>query len=266
MRPTHLTVFAFLGLAAMAAATTACGGASSGPAGSAGAAQPISTAGKRVDPATAGTISGKVTLDGPASAPETLRIAVDQTCIDALGTAPKSDAVLVSADGAVQNAFVYIKDTLADYTFDPPSGAVTLDQKGCRYAPRIFGVRVGQPVDIVNSDATFHNIHALPMVNQEFNRGMAQQGMRMQQVFTAPEQMIRFKCDVHAWMTAYAGVMTHPFFATTAADGTFTITGVPPGKYTLVSWHEKFGTRTTPIDVAPSQAVTTNFVMSATGK
>ena len=222
--------------------------------------------GKKVDAATAGSVTGKVTLSGPAPAVEVMRVAVDQTCIDAMGSSAKSDAILVGADGAVQNAFVYIKDTLSDYTFDVPTAPVVLDQLGCRYAPRIFGVRVGQPVEMVNSDATLHNVHAMPMVNQEFNRGMPKQHSRMTQIFTAPEQMVRFKCDLHAWMNAYGGVMPHPFFFVTGADGAFSLKGIPPGKYEVAVWTEKLGSTTQTIEIGNSQAVSLNFTLDASKK
>ena len=229
--------------------------------------------GKKVDPATAGSVSGTVTLTGPAPAVEEVRVAVDQTCLQAMGASAgatsaliKSDAILIGSDGAIQNAFVYIKDTLSDYAFDVPTAAVVLDQKGCRYAPRIFGVRVGQPLEIVNSDATLHNVHAMPMVNQEFNRGMPQQNSRMTEIFTAPEQMVRFKCDLHAWMSAYGGVMPHPFFAVTGADGAFSLKGVPPGKYDVAVWHEKLGSATRTIEIGNSQVVALNFTLRADKK
>ena len=156
------------------------------------------------------------------------------------GPNPQSDAVLIGADGALKNVFVYIKDGL-----DPAllvrrrrPQAVVLDQKGCIYSPRVVGVRVGQPLEIVNSDPTLHNVHALPMANQEFNQGQPFQGIRMTKTFTAPEVMVRFKCDVHGWMAAYVGVVAHPFFAVTDADGTFEMKGLPPGTYT-----SKRGTR-----------------------
>jgi len=171
--------------------------------------------------------------------------------------------VLVSADGGIANAFVYIKDTMAEYAFDVPAAAVSLDQKGCRYSPRIFGVRVGQAVDIVNSDATLHNVHALPMINGEFNKGQPVQGSHMTQVFTAPEVMVRFKCDVHGWLTAYGGVMTHPFFAVTSADGRFTIEGLPPGEYELAVWHEKFGTSSLSVKVITASTQDANFTLTA---
>jgi plastocyanin len=220
-------------------------------------------AAKHVDPATAGSLSGRVTFTGTPPTPDVVRISADPVCIQALGGSTKSDAILIGDDGAVQNAFVYIKDTLSDYAFDVPTAAVTLDQKGCRYSPRIFGVRVGQAVDIVNSDATLHNVHALPMVNSEFNKGEPTQGSHMMQVFTAPEVMIRIKCDVHGWMTAYAGVMAHPFFAVTGPDGSFSMTGVPPGEYELAVWHEKLGTTSQTVKIGASQAQTANFTLAA---
>lgn len=252
----------------LALSSAACGAASSADSASAASDSPAASAtqARRVDQATAGSISGKVTLNGPAPAPEMMRIAADQTCIAAMGSSAKSDAILVGADGAIQNAFVYIKDTLSDYAFDAPAVPVVLDQVGCRYTPRIFGVRVGQPVEMLNSDATMHNVHALPMVNQEFNRGMPQQNSRMTQIFTAPEQMVRFKCDLHPWMNAYGGVMPHPFFAVTGADGAFSLKGVPPGNYELVIWHEKLGSATKAVEIGNSQAVSLSVTLSADKK
>ncbi len=202
-------------------------------------------------------------FNGTPPPADMIRISADPVCIQALGGNTKSEAVLVAADGGIQNAFVYIKDTLADYTFDPPAAAVTLDQKGCRYSPRIFGVRVGQAVDITNSDATLHNVHALPMVNGEFNKGQPTQGSHMMQVFTAPEVMVRFKCDVHGWMTAYGGVMAHPFFAVTGADGSFSMKGMPPGDYEVAVWHEKLGTSSQTVKIGANQAQTASFTLSA---
>ena len=93
-----------------------------------------------------------------------------------------------------------------------------LDQKGCIYMPRVLGVRAGQPVKILNSDPTMHNVHSLPMANQEMNQSKPVRGFRERQTFTAPEVMVRFMCNVHSWMAAYVGVVAHPFFAVTDAD------------------------------------------------
>jgi hypothetical protein len=134
-----------------------------------------------------------------------------------------------------------------------------LDQRGCRYTPHVFGVQVGQPVEIVNSDPTLHNVHAMPKTNDEFNFGQPVQGMRMRRTFSKPEVMVPVRCDVHGWMNAYAGVVTHPFHAVTTADGAFAIKGLPPGKYTLEAWHERLGTQTQTITIDGKKDATATF-------
>jgi plastocyanin len=224
---------------------------------------PPSGGGKQVDPTTTGDISGRVGFTGTPPPVDVIRVGIDPVCAQTVGANVQSQAVLVGKDGALENVFVYVKDGLDPaYTFAIPTTPVTLDQRGCRYTPRVFGVRAGQPVEILNSDATLHNVHALPMMNQEFNQGEPTQGARMQKTFTVPEVMVRFKCDVHAWMTAYVGVMTHPFFAVTGADGTFSIQGLPPGTYTLEAWHEKFGTRTANVTITEHQTQHASFSFS----
>ena len=234
----------------------ACGG--SEPA----APAPASGGGVAVDAATAGSLSGRVTFTGTPPAPEMLQMGTDPACQAAAGgaSAVQSDAVLVDASGNVANAFVYVKDGLdPKYSFPIPETPVVLDQVGCVYRPRVVGIRVGQTFEAVNSDDTLHNVHSLPTQNVEFNEGQPLKGMRLTRVFDKPEVMMRFKCNVHSWMAAYVGVLPHPFFAVTAADGSFSIPGLPPGTYTIEAWHERFGTRTLQVTVGDREAVTANI-------
>jgi hypothetical protein len=62
--------------------------------------------------------------------------------------------------------------------------------------------------------------------------------------------MVPIKCDVHPWMQAYAGVMDHPFFAVSGADGKFEIKDLADGEYEVVAWHSKFGEQTGKLKVA----------------
>jgi len=235
----------------------ACGSEPAGPV-------PAATGGGvPVDPATTGTLSGKVSFSGVPSAPEMLQMGTDPACVVGGVAERPSDAVLVDDAGGVQNAFVYIKDGLdPKYSFPVPQTAVEIDQSGCLYKPRVLGVQLGQALEIVNDDDTLHNVHALPVDNVEFNEGQPIKGLRLTHLFTKPEVMVRFKCNVHSWMTAWVGVVAHPYFAVTSADGSFSIQGVPPGTYTVEAWHETFGRLTEQVTVAERQQATASFTFS----
>ncbi len=247
------------GLMAASALAAALAGCGSSPPPPPAQAPP----GKTVDPATAGSIGGRAVFDGTPPPAEALHVGTDPACIQGAGANPVSDAVLIGADRGVQNVFVYVKDGLdAGYSFAVPTTPVVLDQKGCRYVPRVLGIQAGQPLEIVNSDATLHNVHAMPKINREFNVAEPVQGMRVTQTFTVPEVMVRFKCNVHGWMAAYLGVRADPFFAVTNPDGTFEIKGLPPGTYTIEAWHEKFGTRTQQVTIGPQQTQQLSFTFT----
>jgi hypothetical protein len=247
----------------IAASGAACGGGSTPPASSSSSAgAPAAPAGaQRVDAATAGDVRGTVTLEGTAPANEPIRMNADPICLKQV-QGQQLQETFVAADGKLGNVFVYVKDGLGNYVYDAPA-PITLDQKGCRYHPHVFGARVGQALMILNSDPTLHNIHATPKANKEFNTGQPIQGMKTEHKFTERDVMVPFKCDVHGWMNAYVGVLDHPFFAVTAADGTFSLKGVPPGTYTVEAWHEKLGAQTQSVTLGPKESKEANFTFKA---
>jgi hypothetical protein len=268
MRPRNVWLNAF-GVA-LAVTATACGGggeSTEAPAAGTPAAAPAgAAAGQRIDPATAGSVTGSIMIEGAAVKNEAIRMNADPVCIKQAPGQQLQETFVVGSDGkTLGNVFVYVKDGLGNYTYDPPSGSVTLDQRGCRYIPHVFAVRVNQPLEIVNSDPTLHNVHATPANNQEFNTGQPIQGMKMEHRFTRPEVMVPFKCDVHGWMNAYAAVMEHPFYTITKEDGRFEIKGLPPGTYTLEAWHERLGATTQSVTLAASGTQELNFTFKSAG-
>jgi plastocyanin len=204
-----------------------------------------------VDPATAGNISGSIVLQGTSPAAEAIDMSSDPYC-SGQGRAVTGDYV-VGANGALQNVFVYVRDGLGNLKFPVPATPAVLDQKGCLYAPRILGLQVGQSLEIRNSDSTLHNMHATPENNQEFNKALSLQGLNHTHTFSTAEVMVPFKCDVHRWMRAYIGVLEHPFYAVSGPGGAFTLTGLPPGTYTIEAWHEKLGRQTQTVTIGPSE-------------
>ena len=232
----------------LAILAAACGGGNNEQA----AAPPDAPATSPVDAATAGNVSGRVTFAGTAPKPAVIRMESDPNCVQQ-GAATTDEGVVVGEGGALQNTFVYVKDGLGDLRFPIPSNTVVLDQKGCRYTPHVLGVQVGQSVEVLNSDPTLHNVHAVPASNQEFNTGQPLPGMKHQHRFSTREVMVPFKCDVHPWMRAYVGVLDHPYFAVTGADGSFELKGLPPGTYTIEAWHETLGTQTQTVTIAAQE-------------
>lgn len=197
---------------------------------------------QRVDQATAGTLTGRVSFEGAAPENPTIRMTGDPMCARAHPGGVTFENYVVR-DGGLDNVFVYVTDGLGAYYFDAPAEAAKLDQQGCRYVPHVLGVQVGQPIEITNSDETMHNVHALPDANGEFNFAQHVQGQRNTKTFTTAEVMVPLKCDLHPWMKAYIGVVGHPYYAVTADGGKFELKNLPPGTYTVEAWHEKAGSQ-----------------------
>jgi hypothetical protein len=202
------------------------------------------------DPATVGTLTGRVVLDGPAPPAHVIRLDGDPKCLAlAAGEERRSESIVVGPDNAMQNVFVYVKDGLPPGFYPIPTTPVVLDQQKCRYVPRVLGVQVGQPLLIRNSDPLLHNVRAEGIVNQPFDIGTPVQGVEITRTFATREIMVPFKCNVHAWMQAWVGVLEHPYFAVTDATGRFTMPQVPAGTYTIEMWHESLGTQTQQVTI-----------------
>ena len=246
------------GAAVLLLLAAACGGGSEAP-----SPQPQPQPGaQRVDESKAGNVAGRVTIEGAVPVGAAIKLSSDPFCARAHTDVQRLETFAV-ADGGLDNVFVYVKDGLGNYYFDVPADAVTLDQKGCRYTPHVFGVRAGQPIAIVNSDDTLHNVHAMSEVNRPFNIGQIKAGVRNTKTFTAREVMITFKCDVHGWMRAYAGVLDHPYFAVTSGGGKFELKEVPAGTYTIEAWHERLGVQTQMVTLADNESKTIGFTFKA---
>src|SRR5690242_4627514 len=190
-----------------------------------------------------GTISGVISFNGTPPAPKKIDTTADPVCGQKSPNLMTDDTVV--KDGKLANTFVYIKEgtvekgkKIGDYGWPTPTSEVQLDQNGCHYAPHVLGVQVNQKLKITNSDATQHNIHPTPKLNQEWNQTQANGAPPIEKAFNRAEVLIPVKCNQHPWMKAYIGVLKHPLFAVSSDTGAFEIKGVPPGTYTVVAWKE----------------------------
>ena len=192
-----------------------------------------------------------------------MRLDGDPKCVSENGGSERADeSIVVGENQALQNVFVYVKDGLGAFGFPVPTAPVVLDQDKCRYEPRVLGVRVGQPLSIRNSDPLLHNVRANGTINQPFNMSTPLEGVSFTRTFATREVMVPFKCDVHAWMTAYLGVLDHPYFGTTAPDGKVVLGNLPPGTYTLEAWHEALGAKTQQVTIAAKESKDVTFTFA----
>jgi plastocyanin len=237
---------------ALLALSLGCGGNATPP--------PAAPAGPSVDPATAGTVTAMVTFEGTPPEPNLITITGDPKCVSEQGAPQRPDEqIVMGQDQALQNVFVYVKDGLGAYGFPIPTDAVVLDQDKCRYTPRVLGVRVGQSLQVRNSDPLLHNVRSNAVINQAFNKSTPIEGMSFNHTFATKEVMVPFKCDVHGWMSAYVGVLDHPYFGTSGADGKVVLGNLPPGTYTIEAWHEQLGTRTEQVTIAAKESTDVRF-------
>ena len=238
----------------------ACGGSDEGGDATVSTSEGAADTGPRGS----GSITGTVSFAGTVPANPAIDMSAEQACA-AKHSGGVTDPQYVVTDGKLGNVFVHVKSGLpAGARYAPPSEPVVLDQDGCLYEPRVFGVMTGQQIEIRNSDPVLHNIKAVPTENRGFNISQPSAGMKTTRTFTTPEVMVPLECNVHGWMNAYAGVKDHPFFATTGEDGTFRIEGLPAGTYEVEAWHEKLGTRTTTVTVTDDGTATADFSFSPT--
>lgn len=222
------------------------GGAKPAPAAGGDAKKPAAAApaagGGGAYDAAKSTGSVKFTVKWSGAKPTVVNKAIsgDAFCTSA-HTAPVADErFVVGDDGTLPHAFVWaLEGPHKGMTGFPEPKPFVLDQKGCMYVPHVFGLRAGQMFTVKNSDGTTHNVHSHPKVNKDFNVAQSKDAQN-EFSFTQKERAIPFNCDIHSWMGAVAFVLDHPFFGTTDASGTVTISGLPAGKYKFKVWHESF--------------------------
>jgi hypothetical protein len=212
-------------------------------------------------PVTRGTLRGHVRVMGAVPANDVIRMNADPMCRKATGGQHIADeAVIAASDGSLANVFVELVGTFPDTPV--PTEPVSVDQRACMYSPRVVGLRAGQALQVRNSDDWLHNVHGVSTDRDSFNVSQPMSGM-VNTFHPRDAGILRLKCDVHTWMVAFVGVVNHPYFAVTGADGAFVLHDVPEGTYELRAWHEQLGTISSHVRVDGSQEA--NVEMSYSG-
>jgi hypothetical protein len=199
--------------------------------------------------ASAADITGTVTLNGaPPAEREITPLNNDPVCGKLHSEKVTTEFFVVGADKGLADVIVMLKGVPAKAADDSTPPAV-IDQKGCLYVPQIVAVQTGQKLTVKNSDPStvpMHNVHVNPDPGPNYDAystKISQPQMSgapdLTYDFPAPQNFMKFQCDVHPWMFAWVTVVDNPYFAVTDKDGKFTIKNVPAGKYKIAALHRK---------------------------
>jgi plastocyanin len=236
-----------------------CAAALAGCSGTESSKQPVTSPAKEawfnVDPNSASAVTGKALYEGRKPVRKPVGMDEEPQCARLHQSPVIDDSLVVNAEGALANVFVHITRGLEGKKFEPPTDAtapVVIDQKGCWFSPRVTGMRAGQRLKVTNSDPLTHNIHPMAEVNRDWNQSQSPGADPLIRRFTQPEVMIRVKCNIHSWMRSWIGVVDHPYFAVTGADGGFQLRDLPPGNYTIEAWQEQLGAQEQQVTLPPS--------------
>jgi plastocyanin len=187
-----------------------------------------------------GNLKGRFIYDGAAPAPKALTIDKDQQVCGNKGLVDES--LLVGPNGGLANVAIWIKSKVkAHPDYDKTADAtVVLDNKGCRFEPHVAAVRVGQTLQIKNSDPVAHNTNIAGRFLQT-NPLIAAGSTSDVKVEAAENVPAMVSCNIHPWMKARVVLKSSPYVAVSGKDGSFEIKNLPAGELEFVVYHERSG-------------------------
>ncbi|HKD35715.1 MAG TPA: hypothetical protein VKB78_02915 [Pirellulales bacterium] len=189
-----------------------------------------------------GTLKGKFVFDGKAPPPTAIDVTKDQEYCGNKGLV-NEELVVDATTGAIANVMLWVrkKDVPIHPDYEKTaSETVVLDNKGCRFEPHVQGIRVGQTLQLKNSDPVAHNTNVQGRNNQ-INPLIPAKSSSDQKIDQSEILPALVSCNIHPWMKGRLIVRDNPYFAVSKKDGTFEIKNVPAGDIEFVVYHEKSG-------------------------
>jgi len=196
-----------------------------------------------------GKIEGKVVWEGAVPTKRVIPTKNKEVC-----GGPRDDPLIrVGPDKGVQDAVLYLKAVAKGKAWGKQEKVPVLDQEKCIFEPAVQVIRAGN-IEIHNSDPVLHNTHGFYGKRTAFNLALPDKGVKIMTQLDRPG-LVRVECDAHGWMLAHIYVADSPYYALTGKDGSFSITDIPPGAYTLVTSQNYTGDQEMPVTVKSGETV-----------
>lgn len=209
-------------------------------------------------PAEVGEIRGWVRLVGPRP-PEEFQPVFKHR--EFCGERMPSERIRLGTDGGVADVLVTLEGVSTPESQRPR--IAVLDNRDCRFAPRVQVVPPGTRLEVRNSDPILHTVHAYLGTETLFHLALPVFRERVWAALDRPG-LTRVECDIgHTWMRAYILVRDDAFAAVTGPDGAFRLSSVPPGTFRLRAWHETLGTQEVSVTIAAGRPTSTTLLYGA---
>ena len=210
----------------------------------------------------AGSVSGSVTLASPLTPAEPVAAGGDSlVCGRTI-----ADSSLQQKGAGLGNVVIWLDGVRTGKPL-PLEKRIELDSDRCLLTPRVQGTVTGSAVNVIGHDDFRQHLRFLAAGDTAARAvillGKDEQVIPTELPAKSPGLVIVRDSD-HSWPRAYLAVFDHPYFTVTKPDGTFSIDGVPPGKYNLMAWHERTGRTAQSVTVGANGAV--KVQLSLTGK
>jgi len=184
-----------------------------------------------------GTLTGRFVFAG--GPPDARALVVDkdtEVCSkDGVKLLDRSFLVDPSTKG-VANVVVFARKT-GRVRNPVPDTTLVFDQKNCEFLSPVFAARVGQPIDVRNSDPIGHNTN---IAGTSFNQLIPAGAGTVYKADVETGMPTMVTCNIHPWMKAYVVFRKDGYVAVSSADGSFTIPDLPAGETVeLQVWHER---------------------------
>ncbi|MDT8282202.1 MAG: hypothetical protein RQ982_05240 [Gammaproteobacteria bacterium] len=209
-----------------------------------------------------GKLSGKVNFSGTDPAPAVYAITKDQeTC----GNGDRKIDFVKVNNGALGDVVVYLDKVKEGKAFaNAEAGKGKLNQKGCAFDPFLQVMYDGEQIDILNSDPVSHNIHTYELIGKTkktvLNISQPEQNSVIKKDIKLKRgTAMKLECDQHDFMHGFVFVAKNPYFAVVDTNGQFSIDNIPPGKYTVKSWHGTLGEQKAKVTIEGGKSASVNL-------
>jgi plastocyanin len=158
-------------------------------------------------------------------------------CVCRAGEGGEITGRVIGGDGAgIAQAVIFVPELPAGVTPPKTAGSMEMDQIHREFVPSFLPIAVGMEVRFPNRDQIHHHVYSFSRT-KNFELPLYKGEEAPAVLFDKPG-VVKVGCNIHDWMSAIIFVAPTPYFTLSDESGAFVLSNLPPGTYSLATWHE----------------------------